>query len=147
MKIPFAFALVASTASAFVVSPSSSRPSATKLYLNQKVEEAIAEAQRVCANDPSSEACRVAWDIVEELEAADSHSNPVLTANSEPDYVALMGSFDILVQKIDGKMDQLMATAQKFEELGATDPGITELGAYAWEMKQALLRAKTSLSQ
>ena len=38
------------------------------------VEDAIAEAQKACAEDPTSGECKVAWEIVEELEAADSHT-------------------------------------------------------------------------
>lgn len=114
------------------------------------VEEAIAEAQRICAIDPASSECRVAWDIVEELEAADSHRGGAPSAAagmSSPDNSAFLGSFDILVQKIDGKMDQLKATTAMLQEMGAGDPSIAELGARADEMKQALANARASLNQ
>ena len=43
---------------------SSTSCSSTSLDLYRSVEEAIAEAQRICAIDPTSNECRVAWDIV-----------------------------------------------------------------------------------
>jgi hypothetical protein len=114
----------------------------------ESVEAAIAEAQKICANDPSSPECRVAWDIVEELEAADSHKGVYASPYASNDAAmvsALLGSFDILLQKIDGKMDQLMATTDRLAEFGTADTSIAELGLRAGEMKQALANAKASL--
>ena len=157
MRIGFTF-LLASTACAFTsISSSSStgrstsiRPS-TELYLYDKVEEAIAEAQRICAADPTSQECRVAWDIVEELEAADSHQGRFVSTATRidegPDAAALMGSFDILLSKIDGKMDQLTATTEKFAELGSRDPSMAELHQRAYEMKNAIAHARASSNQ
>ena len=151
MKVILALLLVVSTTCAFVPSPpqvlSSPMLLTTKLQLFKTVEEAIAEAQRVCAADPSSPECKVAWDIVEELEAANSHKDKKTTEvmPQSTDYHAFMGSFDILCQKIDGKMDQLMATAVKLHELGASDPSIEALYSKAEEMKQALRNARSTL--
>jgi len=113
----------------------------------ESVEAAIADAQRICAADPSSPECKVAWDIVEELEAAESHKGgPGVSGGPQStDVAALMGSFDILVAKIDGKMDQLMATTIKLSELGVTDPSVAELYARAGEMKRALVDATSAL--
>jgi hypothetical protein len=145
--------LLAATARAFVASPPASThhakrmPSSLRMY--ESVEAAIAEAQKICANDPSSPECRVAWDIVEELEAADSHTTaaPYAAANDDAMVSALLGSFDILLSKIDGKMDQLMATTQRLEEFGTADPSIAALGQRAAEMKYALANAKASLGR
>ncbi|CAJ1956517.1 unnamed protein product [Cylindrotheca closterium] len=118
--------------------------SSTNLNMYSSVEEAIAEAQRICAMNPAGQECKVAWDIVEELEAADSHSRkiaPDMSAgptNMSPDLVALVASFDILSQKLDGKMDQLIATTEKLQELGADDPAIAELSARAVDMRRVL---------
>jgi hypothetical protein len=120
--------------------------STTRLNLYASTKEAIAEAQRICAADPSSKECSVAWDIVEELEAADSHRvNAGMQnipqagiTNMSPDMVALVNSFDILAQKVDQKMDHLKATADKLQELGADDPAVAELGARAEDMKQIM---------
>ena len=137
---------------------SSTPPTTTQLFLYATVEEAIAEAERICAQDPSSPECRVAWDVVEELEAADSHrslhtegggystSDVMQDPADTMDYAAMKGSFDILMQKIDGKMDQLMATTNKLAELGAVDDSILELGARAEDMKLALQRADAYLN-
>ena len=60
------------------------------------------------------------------------------------DTTALVGSFDILTQKIDGKMDQLKATAVQLEAMGA--PGnMQELARLADEMKVALENARAAL--
>lgn len=175
MKVLLALLLIgtflASTACGFVVSPSpshrhatpSSTPHApTQLNMYNSVEEAIVEAQRICAVDPASPECRVAWDIVEELEAADSHrggvefpyaSSAASGGAADPsdenaiEVSVMLGSFDILMKKIDGKMDQLQATTVKLHELGATDPSVTQLWQRAEEMKQALADAKASLNE
>eukprot|EP00980_Cylindrotheca_fusiformis_P027192 scaffold19324_cov152-Cylindrotheca_fusiformis.AAC.7 len=118
----------------------------TRLDLYASTQEAIAEAQRVCAMYPNSEQCKVAWDIVEELEAADSHRINANTqsapqqgsTNMSPDLVALVNSFDILAKKIDSKMDHLKATIDKLQELGADDPAVAELGTRADDMKQIM---------
>merc|ERR1719213_249649 len=57
-----------------------STSSSTILYLQRSVQDAIVEAERICAIDPSSNECKVAWDIVEELEAADSHRGAAATS-------------------------------------------------------------------
>lgn len=119
------------------------------LHLYQSVQEAINEAQRICAADPSSSECKVAWDIVEELGAAESHimqQDQTQDNNQSMDFVALMGSFDILSQKIDGKMDQLIATCDKFENLGA-DPSVAELSRLAQEMKRGLAYVNNKLRE
>lgn len=131
---------------------SSNRP-ATQLFLYDRVEEAIAEANRVCAQSgPESQECRVAWDIVEELEAADAHRGGPMqggggAVNMSPDGQALMSSFNILLQKIDGKMDQALATTEKLAELGLRDPEIAELHQRAYEMKEAVWNARRSLDR
>ena len=131
---------------------SSNRP-ATQLFLYDRVEEAIAEANRVCAQSgPESQECRVAWDIVEELEAADAHRDGPMqggggAVNMSPDGQALMSSFNILLQKIDGKMDQALATTEKLAELGLGDPEIAELHQRAYEMKEAVWNARRSLDR
>lgn len=114
------------------------------LNLFESVEAAIEEAQRICAVDPDSNECRVAWDIVEELEAADSDKGGFV----EPEDIgmdtdALLGSFDILTRKIDVKMDQLKATAEQLESMGA--PGEMDvLVRLAEEMKIALANSRAA---
>mmetsp|Transcript_11824 Transcript_11824/g.16351 ORF Transcript_11824/g.16351 Transcript_11824/m.16351 type:complete len:158 (-) Transcript_11824:453-926(-) len=145
--------LIASLACAFTVPPPpfSIYHSTTRLNLYRSVEEAIEEAQRICATDPGSPECRVAWDIVEELEAANSHrgapSSSAPVDASSPDLTALLYSFDILVKKIDGKMDQLKATTNKLQELGATDPSVGSLGERAEEMKNHLAFVRNYLNE
>lgn len=148
MKIAFTFPLLASTACAFMpVSPwSTAIRHSTKIFLYNEVEKAIADAQMICAADPTSPQCKVAWDIVEELEAADSHQGGLAAnrnaINETPDVAALMGSFEILLAKIEGKMDQLTATTEKLAELGSRDPSIAELHQRAYEMKETIALAR-----
>ena len=146
MKAAVPFSLIFGAASAFVTSFRSSLAPTTSTHLNlyRSVEAAIAEAQRICAEDPTSNECRVAWDIVEELEAADSHQGQSMASQESLDTTALVGSFEILTQKIDVKMDQLKATAVELEAMGA--PGnMAELARLADEMKQALDIARMAL--
>jgi hypothetical protein len=151
MKISFALPLLACTASAFMVAPATSPRHSMKLHMFETVEAAIAEAQRICANDPSGPECKVAWDIVEELEAADSQrgafSAPNTAAPADAQLANLMGSFDILMTKIDGKMDQLKGTTERMGQLGSNDPYLAKLGYRADEMKQALANARASMGQ
>ena len=53
--------------------------------------------------------------------------------------------FDILANKIDGKMDQLKATTDRLQQLGVADPTVMELGVRAEDMKRCLETAKASL--
>lgn len=134
-------------------SPTTKMSFTTQLYLYASVEAAISEAERICAVDPDSNECRVAWDIVEELEAADSHRDDTVispetveaAAEVGMDTTALLGSFDILTHKIDTKMDQLSMTADQLHSMGA--PGeMPELVRLAEEMKVALRVTRDALA-
>ena len=169
MKISVFVSLLAILSPAFGFAPqgattSSCRSGHVSLGAYQTVSDAIAEAQHICSQEPGSEACRVAWDIVEELEAADSHYRsapgtytPLEAARggampppaprmgsmdndiaAAKDIGALLGGFDILAQRVDTKMDQLMATTEKLIELGADDPAVAEMGHRAAEMKNII---------
>ena len=146
--VPKASPFVATPPSPTTTTKFSRSTKTTQLHIYRLVQEAISEAELICAVDPNCADCKVAWDIVEELEAADSHrhqdqlssqASPQQTSNDHlsMDFVALMGSFDILSQKIDMKMDQLIATCEKLEDLGA-DPSVTELSQLAEQMKRGL---------
>jgi hypothetical protein len=143
--------MLASTACAFSTASLSSRSGlSTRTKLNMlftPVEEAIADAQRICAMDPASPECRVAWDIVEELEAADSHRGGIPVPAAPADFLSLVEGFDILVERIDHKMDRLKATTESLAQLGVTDAAITSLYDRAQDMKQALMDARNTLRQ
>lgn len=116
------------------------------LNLYNSVEEAISEAQRVCNEQGGdSEACRVAWDIVEELEAADAHRTPVNpTSQQEVSYGPLIMSLDLLSAKIDRKMDELNKLSTSLVEAGA-GPEVERLAYASAEMKEILEEAVRSL--
>jgi len=144
MKFLLALPLVFPVACAFTALSSSYRQhSWTKLNLYQSVEEAIADAQRLCAEDPNGERCKVAWDIVEELEAADSHQDGV-TAPNELNYEPLFYAMNILSTKVDRKMDELKALSI---QLGPAHPSIERLAYLTDEMKEALAEVRSILPQ
>ena len=136
---------------AFQPAPHSPVSPPSQRFLFDSVEAAIADAQRICAQDGhGSPACRVAWDIVEELEAADAHKDGPMQqapvgAPVAPDTAALFASFDILVQKIDGKMEQLKATTAQFHTMGAMDPALEELYRQAEQMQQTMAQVRDNL--
>jgi hypothetical protein len=140
-----------SSALAFAVAPpraTTTTTTSTRLSLFKSVEDAIAEAQRICAENPDSQDCKVAWDIVEELEAADSHKGgpeapTVLSANAE--YNSLLDSFDILAKRTADKLEQLKAVTLRLEDLGVTDPRVTQLYDISDELKQAIAQANAAL--
>lgn len=120
------------------------KSSSSALNLYNSVEEAISEAQRVCNEQGGdSEACRVAWDIVEELEAADAHRTPTNT-QQEVSYGPLIMSLDLLSAKIDRKMDELNKLSTSLVEAGA-GPEVERLAYASAEMKGILEEAVRSL--
>ena len=122
------------------------RHPSSELNLYNSVEEAIGEAQRVCIElGPDSEACRVAWDIVEELEAADAHRTPANpNSQQELSYGPLIMSLDLLSAKIDRKMDELNKLSQSLVEAGA-GPEVERLAYASADMKVILEEAVRSL--
>lgn len=127
---------------------SSSQKSSSQLNLYNSVEEAIAEAQRIgYEQGTDSEAYKVAWDIVEELEAADSHRSPTTTpVQQELSYGPLITSLDLLQDKIDRKMDELNKLSRSLVEAGA-GPEVERLAYASEEMRMILEEAVRSLDQ
>ena len=127
---------------------SSSKKSSSQLNLYNSVEEAIAEAERIgYEQGTDSEAYRVQWDIVEELEAADSHRSPTTTpVQQELSYGPLITSLDLLQDKIDRKMDELNKLSRSLVEAGA-GPEVERLAYASEEMRGILEEAVRSLDQ
>lgn len=147
MKILFAL-LFPFLSRAFVAEPPPSRRATTKLNLFDTVEAAIAEAQRICAENPDSQECKVAWDIVEELEAADSHKvAPEAPAgiSASAEYNSLLDSFDILSKRTTDKLEQLKAVTLRLEDLGVNEPAVSQLYDISDELKRAIAQAKACL--
>ena len=163
LSIIIPFLAIATGGDAFTFAPSTSlhlyhianqkkttSSSTTQLKLQKSVQDAITEAQRICAVDATSNECKVAWDIVEELEAAESHRSSASSGTGEelgPDIETFLDSLDVLTKKIDGKMDQLKGISYKLQELGATDPSIGDLAYQADVMKQVIYNARASLGR
>lgn len=126
---------------------SSSRRSITALDLYRSAAEAISEAERICMVEGShSERCKVAWDIVEELEAADAHVRSPPSGPNEVSYGPLIYSLDILSDKIERKMDELKKLSTQLAEAGA-GPEVERLIYASDEMKEILTSAKSAMDQ
>lgn len=155
--------LLAADATAFVVTPpTTTRALVTQLAMrttSDEAEDAIREAEAICHNEgPQSEACRVAWDIVEEIEASDSRRrsgmyrdefrdgtyDPAremardLDMERRRDIRTVMEGFDILSDQLSEKLDRMVATTDRLQDLGADAPVVDELGARAVEMKRLM---------
>lgn len=119
----------------------------TALHLYRSAQEAIADAERICAEEGmQSERCKVAWDIVEELEAADSHVRAPQAEQHELSYSPLVNGLDILVSKIDRKLDELKNLSAQLADAGA-GPEVERLIYASEEMKEILEVANRSLDQ
>jgi hypothetical protein len=118
----------------------------THMNLYRSAQQAIADAERICAMEgPNSERCKVAWDIVEELKAADSHDR----TKPEPielNYYPLLEGFDLLSSKVDKQLDELRNLSSQLAEAGA-GPEVERLIYASDEMKQILEDAKAALTQ
>ena len=135
-----------------VVNPSAKRMT-TRLDLYASVEEAIAEAQSVCEqHGPDSEQCKVAWDIVEELEAADSHRSDAAAATAasweekQTNYLPLLEGMDVLTAKLDRKLYELHNLSKQLAEAGAGDE-IEQLVYASDQMRGLLENAKSKIAE
>ena len=156
--VTIAFSLLISTASAFIVTINSPTARNTRLQLGYRtIEDAIREAEDICAEDPQCEECRVAWDIVRELDFEQARGlspevgygprNGYSLPPPEEDVRELVRDFDMLAVRLDDKLNRLMATTDRLLNAGATDPAVDELGHRAEEMKMLLARVSRYLDQ
>lgn len=119
----------------------------TELNLYRSAAEAIAEAERICAIEgPNSERCAVAWDIVEELEAADAHVRTPVLSSDELSYVPLINGLEILSGKLERKLDELRNLSTEMAAAGA-GPEVERLIYASDEMKQILDEARAAMAQ
>lgn len=117
-----------------------------QLYLYRSAQEAIADAERICAIEgPNSESCKVAWDIVEEIEAADSHER-TKPGPIELNYYPLLEGFDLLSNKVEKQLEELRNLSTQLSEAGA-GPEVERLIYASDEMKQILEEARAALTQ
>ena len=117
------------------------------LHLYKSTKDAIAEAKMICFEEgPNSERCKVAWDIVEELEAADSHVRSEPSIANDLSYSPMVDSLEILSSKIDRKMDELKNLSMSLAEYGA-GPEVERLSYASDEMKNCLEDARRAMDQ
>eukprot|EP00956_Cyclotella_meneghiniana_P002420 scaffold2726_cov57-Cyclotella_meneghiniana.AAC.6 len=131
----------------------STKTNPTQLDLYASVEQAISEAQNVCSQYGSdSEQCKVAWDIVEELEAADSHRTDTAVAlassweEKQVNYLPLLEGMDILSAKLDRKLYELNNLSRQLAEAGAGEE-IEALVYASEEMRGLLENAKRKVQE
>lgn len=121
----------------------------SSLHLFRSAQEATAEAEYIChVEGPHSERCKVAWDIVEELKAADSHNRTQSSSQcpNELSYSPLVLGLEVLSNKIDKKMDELRKLSTELAGYGA-GPEVERLIYASDEMKQILQDARTAMDQ
>ena len=117
------------------------------LHLYKSTKDAIAEAKMICFEEgPNSERCKVAWDIVEELEAADSHVRSEPSVANELSYSPMVDSLEILSSKIERKMDELKNLSEGLAQYGA-GPEVERLSYASDEMKSCLEDARRAMDQ
>mmetsp|Transcript_34960 Transcript_34960/g.73747 ORF Transcript_34960/g.73747 Transcript_34960/m.73747 type:complete len:171 (-) Transcript_34960:117-629(-) len=119
----------------------------TELNLYRSAAEAIAEAEQICYMEgPDSQRCKVAWDIVEELKAADAHVRTPDTPANDISYIPLVAGLNILSDKLDRKLGELKNLSTQMAEAGA-GPEVERLIYASDEMKQVLTEARAAVSQ
>lgn len=124
-----------------------SRSQISELNLYRSAAEAISEAERICmVEGPSSTRCAVAWDIVEELKAADAHDRTPTTGVNELSYVPLVQGLDILSSKLERKLGELKNLSTQMAESGA-GPEVERLIYASDEMTQVLQEARAAMAQ
>merc|ERR1712086_510570 len=117
----------------------------TELQLYRSAAEAISEAERICmVEGPNSTRCAVAWDIVEELKAADSHDRTQTAGANELSYVPLVQGLDILSTKLEKKLVELKKLSTQMAEAGA-GPEVERLIYASDEMTQVLEEARAAM--
>mmetsp|Transcript_25414 Transcript_25414/g.43391 ORF Transcript_25414/g.43391 Transcript_25414/m.43391 type:complete len:170 (+) Transcript_25414:89-598(+) len=119
----------------------------TDLSLYRSAAEAISEAERICMVEGAhSQRCKVAWDIVEELEAADAHHRTQTTGPNELSYVPLAQGLEILSVKIERKLEELRKLSTEMAEAGA-GPEVERLVYASDEMAQIIEEARQAMAQ
>lgn len=86
----------------------------------------------------------MAWDIVEELKAADSHDRTVPAASHPLSYSPMVQGLDILSTKLDRKMDELKNLSTLLAAEGA-GPEVERLAYASDEFKQILAEARNAM--
>ena len=127
-------------------------PSSPSAVYNARVDssDAVADALRISREKgaTSSEA-RVAWDIVEELDASDNSVaykiQPVRPDHTD-DYRNQIRAFAALMTEAKDKLKEMRRLAEQLKELELTDPSLTSLGSNleAESIRRALSEAKAA---
>ena len=127
-------------------------PSSPSTIYNARVDssEAVADALRISRQKgTASPEARVAWDIVEELDASDnSVAYKIQPARPDhtDDYRNQIRAFAALMTETKEKFKEMSRLAEQLKELELTDPSLTSLGSNpeAVGIRRALSEAKAA---
>lgn len=157
LSVPVLFTILLPAATAFMHNNSSPQQNSLSrqnessvatdkgLNLFRSAQEATAEAERIClVEGPHSDRCKVAWDIVEELKAADAHVRTPSAEQGGFNYTPMVNSLEILTSKLDKKLDELRKLSEGLAEAGA-GPEVERLIYASDEMKQVIEEANRAM--
>lgn len=123
------------------------RHKSTALNIYRSAAAATSEAEYVCmVEGPHSDRCAVAWDIVEELKAADADDRTETAGAHELSYIPLVQGLNILSDKLGRKLGELKKLSTQMAEAGA-GPEVERLVYASDEMLQILEEATTAVSR
>jgi hypothetical protein len=142
------FLLQAVSCSAFVQQPSHKK---TSVILLNRIDSsnAVAEAMRITKEKgaTSSEA-RVAWDIVEEMDASDNSgaiNTATVTLSARDDYANQVRALAYLLSATQETMDQIGTLVSNLKNLDLEDPTLSKLPTDASGLKTVLAEAKAAV--
>lgn len=141
----------------FQLAPATKRSISTTTLLQgtsrPDASDAIAEALRISKEfGASSDEARVAWDIVEELDASDS--SPAITTTTtaatpqeikQLDYASQVRGLAMLLQETRQKMAQIKDMAANLRNMELHDPSLAKLPNEAEPLKSVLAEAKAAM--
>ena len=127
-------------------------PSSPSTIYNARVDssDAVAEALRISRQKgATSPEARVAWDVVEELDASDNSVAYKIQPDRPDhtdDYRNQIRAFAALMTETKYKLKEMRQLADQLKELELTDPSLTSLGSNpeAEGIRRALSEAKAA---
>jgi len=127
--------------------------SSTVHFARTDSSKAVADALRISKEfGASSEEARVAWDIVEELDASDNSAavwdaTPNLSEKelASQDYAGEVRALAYLLQDTKEKLSQMKALASNLKQLELSDPSLSKLPAEAAPLKTVIAEAKAAM--
>ena len=128
------------------------KPSLIIRFVRPDSSKAVEDALRISKEfGASSEEARVAWDIVEEMDASDNSPAtsqvPALSAKevASRDYATEVRALAYLMQETKEKFSQMKALAVNLKEMELSDPSLTKLPPESAALKTVIAEAKAAM--